>query len=142
LGLSAQAIEWAENADNGHLCLITGHAQVERAQLIESLLLITAVVCAIPYGITFAILIWSNPKNRAAWLILAGALISWPLLFFMCAAQLGVVIPFVTVWTIDGRDISKPISIKAACWATGLTLGYFAIMAIVGVLITNYVTNH
>jgi hypothetical protein len=114
---------------------------VERAQQVESLLLILAVVCAIPYGTTFAILIWSNSKNRAAWLIVAGALISWPALFFMSAMQLMVVIPFVTVWAIDGRDISKPISIKAACWAIGLTIGYFAIIILFGVLTAAYVAN-
>jgi hypothetical protein len=100
----------------------------------DTWLLTIAIFCAIAYGGVIAVLLWNNPQNRQAWLIAGGALILWPALFFMSAMQLIVVIPLVTLFTVNGLDVSKPVSIKAICWTLLTTLGFIAIVSVVAVL--------
>lgn len=100
----------------------------------DTLLLILAIVCAIAYGAVIAVLLWSNHKKWEAWLIAAGAIVMWPWLFFMSFMQLVVVIPLVTVFAVNGRDLSRPLSIKAIYWALATTIIFIAFVAVIAIL--------
>ena len=98
-------------------------------------LLIIAVACAVPYGGVIAVLLWCNSKNRVAWIIGAQMLLIWPWMFVMSSLQLLLVIPLMTVFVINGCDISKPLSTKAIYWAIGLTIAFMAIGILIAMLL-------
>jgi hypothetical protein len=98
----------------------------------EILGLVVAIICAIAYAGVIAILLWNNPKNAQAWSIALVALIMWPGLFFLNVAQLLFVVPMVTVFSINGRDLSKPLSPKAIYWALATTTALMVIFAVIG----------
>ena len=100
----------------------------------ETLLLVGAILSAIAYAGVITVLLWSNPKNEQAWSIAIVALFMWPWLFFMSVMQLIVVIPLITVFAINGRDLSKPLSTKAIYWSIASTVCFIAIVAAIAML--------
>lgn len=100
----------------------------------ETVLLGGAVVCAVAYAFTIAILLIKNHRNGAAWGIAAAALVMWPGLFFMSFMQLVVVIPLVAVFATHGYDISRPLSAKTVGVAIGSTILFLAIVGVVALI--------
>jgi hypothetical protein len=98
-------------------------------------LLYIAVACAIPYGGVILVLLFNNPKRLSAWLVSGVALFCWPGLFFMSFMQLVFVIPMVAVYSVNGFDLSKPLSAKAVYWGLGATLAFIAFTAFIAILL-------
>ncbi len=94
--------------------------------MVDTVLLLAAMVCAIAYWLTIAILLAKNSRNHAVWVLAGGALIMWPFLLFMSFMQLIVVIPLVSVFITHGYDISRPLSAKTVVVAIGATLAFLA----------------
>ncbi len=100
----------------------------------DAWLLVAVILSALIYGSTIFVLIWSNPKSGAAWMIASSALLMWSFLPFAWGGQLFVAIPLLIKFAIDGRDISKPLSKKAIYWALGVAIAFMVFGSIAGLL--------
>jgi len=101
------------------------------AEWSDELLLLTAVICAVPYWLGIAVLLAINFRRLSAWSIAGAAIVIWPALVLMSFWQLALVIPLWTVLIANRGDISEPISSKTAAVAFGSTVAFFLWMAAV-----------
>jgi hypothetical protein len=100
----------------------------------ELLSLVYSLLCAVVYFAILAVLLWRNPRNSVAWRVSAAAAISWPGLFLF-GAQLLFIVPLLTIFAIDGTQLKKNISRKAAAWAIVVCVVMLAVLIGIGFLI-------
>jgi hypothetical protein len=100
-------------------------AQVEWS---DEILLIAAILCAVPYWLGIGILLARNPRQPSVWVIAVAALVIFPCMFFLGISQLALAIPVWVVLLLHGSDVSKPISAATAGIAIAVTLLFFGLI--------------